>query len=180
MARGSELLTKTPTRRISPATCEAIVEAFSGEQYRFDEGQKFNPRAATLSFARRSASLSVVTPQIFREGIEEKNSSIISMDRAEVTFSGSTGNDGMSLPRKKISGKLIRCLNWGLEIGLIWGASRARAQKNSPVPESWASWQNTVKVAERTGLEPATSGVTGRRSNQLSYRSALPVRTAGR
>ena len=28
------------------------------------------------------------------------------------------------------------------------------------------------KVAERTGLEPATSDVTGRRSNQLNYRSA--------
>ena len=27
-------------------------------------------------------------------------------------------------------------------------------------------------MAERTGLEPATSGVTGRRSNQLNYRSA--------
>ena len=27
-------------------------------------------------------------------------------------------------------------------------------------------------VAERTGLEPATSCVTGRRSNQLNYRSA--------
>ncbi len=27
-------------------------------------------------------------------------------------------------------------------------------------------------VAERTGLEPATPGVTGRYSNQLNYRSA--------
>jgi hypothetical protein len=28
-------------------------------------------------------------------------------------------------------------------------------------------------VAERTGLEPATSGVTGQHSNQLNYRSAF-------
>ncbi len=28
-------------------------------------------------------------------------------------------------------------------------------------------------VAERTGLEPATPGVTGRYSNQLNYRSAV-------
>ncbi len=28
-------------------------------------------------------------------------------------------------------------------------------------------------VAERTGLEPATPGVTGRYSNQLNYRSAI-------
>lgn len=33
-----------------------------------------------------------------------------------------------------------------------------------------------LQVAERTGLEPATSAVTGRRSNQLSYRSSF-VRT---
>ncbi|CAN0621851.1 protein of unknown function [Burkholderia multivorans] len=28
-------------------------------------------------------------------------------------------------------------------------------------------------MAERTGLEPATPGVTGRYSNQLNYRSSL-------
>ena len=28
-------------------------------------------------------------------------------------------------------------------------------------------------MAERTGLEPATSGVTGRHSNQLNYRSMV-------
>ena len=34
-------------------------------------------------------------------------------------------------------------------------------------------------VAERTGLEPATSGVTGRHSNQLNYRSGKVVGAAG-
>jgi hypothetical protein len=34
-----------------------------------------------------------------------------------------------------------------------------------------------LEMAERTGLEPATPGVTGRYSNQLNYRSALePLR----
>ena len=32
---------------------------------------------------------------------------------------------------------------------------------------------NRLKVAEPTGFEPATSDVTGRRSNQLNYDSAL-------
>ena len=31
-------------------------------------------------------------------------------------------------------------------------------------------------LAERTGLEPATSGVTGRHSNQLNYRSSSSLR----
>ena len=34
----------------------------------------------------------------------------------------------------------------------------------------WAFLTNLL--AERTGLEPATPGVTGRYSNQLNYRSA--------
>ena len=32
-----------------------------------------------------------------------------------------------------------------------------------------------LRVAESTGLEPATSAVTGRRSNQLSYNSSEKV-----
>ena len=32
---------------------------------------------------------------------------------------------------------------------------------------------DTKKMAERTGLEPATPGVTGRYSNQLNYRSTI-------
>ena len=35
------------------------------------------------------------------------------------------------------------------------------------------------RVAELTGLEPATSGVTGRRSNQLSYSSTLVALLVG-
>jgi hypothetical protein len=34
-------------------------------------------------------------------------------------------------------------------------------------------------MAERTGLEPATPGVTGRYSNQLNYRSELLVGAEG-
>ena len=33
-----------------------------------------------------------------------------------------------------------------------------------------------MEMAERTGLEPATPGVTGRYSNQLNYRSAVGSR----
>ena len=32
-------------------------------------------------------------------------------------------------------------------------------------------------MAQRTGLEPATPGVTGRYSNQLNYRSTFPYGT---
>jgi hypothetical protein len=35
------------------------------------------------------------------------------------------------------------------------------------------------ELAERTGLEPATPGVTGRYSNQLNYRSIIVVGAVG-
>ena len=37
----------------------------------------------------------------------------------------------------------------------------------------------SILVADRTGLEPATSGVTGRHSNQLNYRSAKAFSLGG-
>ena len=36
-----------------------------------------------------------------------------------------------------------------------------------------------MKMADRTGLEPATSGVTGRHSNQLNYRSVMLLNFGG-
>jgi hypothetical protein len=40
-------------------------------------------------------------------------------------------------------------------------------------PQSLVTSRFFGEMAERTGLEPATPGVTGRYSNQLNYRSAL-------
>ena len=53
------------------------MEAFLGEQYRFEGGQKLMPRAETPSSAKWVASAKVVTPQILREGFDEKNSGSI-------------------------------------------------------------------------------------------------------
>ena len=47
--------------------------------------------------------------------------------------------------------------------------------------EQWATLAHRsvsfFKMAEPTGFEPATSDVTGRRSNQLNYDSALELST---
>ena len=40
--------------------------------------------------------------------------------------------------------------------------------------------QSAFRVAERTGLEPATPCVTGRYSNQLNYRSTIDNKSGGR
>ena len=54
-----------------------------------------------------------------------------------------------------------------------------RVRSNSALPHKAkknpleAGFFTRTKVAERTGLEPATSGVTGQHSNRLNYRSAF-------
>ena len=64
-----------------PATWEAMVEAFLGEQYRLEDGQKLMPRAETPRSAKWVASAKVVTPQILREGLGEKSSGIMPEER---------------------------------------------------------------------------------------------------
>ncbi len=54
-----------------------------------------------------------------------------------------------------------------------------------PLPEKGKGQRREARwpfelVAERTGLEPATPGVTGRYSNQLNYRSAAVYYMPGR
>ncbi len=53
--------------------------------------------------------------------------------------------------------------------------TRFAAPSSSLAPEKKApptnGWSLFLSLAERTGLEPATPGVTGRYSNQLNYRS---------
>ena len=47
------------------------------------------------------------------------------------------------------------------------------APQKSPHPKNGTRPPEGSREARRTGLEPATTGVTGRYSNQLSYRPSL-------
>ena len=55
---------------------------------------------------------------------------------------------------------------------LVKGGSRPYGQSELKIKKA-TSFEAAffILVADRTGLEPATSGVTGRHSNQLNYRS---------
>ena len=80
---------------------------------------------------------------------------------------------------------LCLCLNVMIEIGSAYffkkffTPDRRKISKKAPFSSGWINHHcafGTLPrnfVAERTGLEPATSCVTGRRSNQLNYRSAF-------
>ena len=68
---------------------------------------------------------------------------------------------------------IVRCTTIGVTAfhfcvrnGDRWYYSTMVARKTGDISLTFS------KMAERTGLEPATSCVTGRHSNQLNYRSA--------
>ena len=59
-------------------------------------------------------------------------------------------------------------------LAIMMGGSKRAADKNysNAKKDCFITVEAYIKMAERTGLEPATSGVTGQHSNQLNYRSA--------
>ena len=57
-------------------------------------------------------------------------------------------------------------------------SGRGLGDAQAPAPRDLL-WHFAEEVARATGLEPATSGVTGRHSNQLSYARALDRCTSG-
>ncbi len=65
-----------------------------------------------------------------------------------------------------------------LQIGFLWYGITSRnekSRKNNAFYAALLPFDNLI--ADRTGLEPATSAVTGRHSNQLNYRSLRASRT---
>ena len=59
-------------------------------------------------------------------------------------------------------------------LGAIWSQSASKRQQKSPIISYRAFSKSLIYkdiLAEWTGLEPATPGVTGRYSNQLNYHS---------
>ena len=57
--------------------------------------------------------------------------------------------------------------------GKFTGTPTDTVLKNDQLDESQTTRKSLSELAEPTGLEPATSDVTGRRSNQLNYDSAF-------
>ena len=61
----------------------------------------------------------------------------------------------------------------GLQLTLCYNCLKKSAQHVEYVQKQKVHFAVNLYLADRTGLEPATSAVTGRHSNQLNYRSNL-------
>ncbi len=91
---------------------------------------------------------------------------------------------GLEPATSGVTGQHSNQLNYRSTLNLVACASalmhaenaRPSLKTGAPDEPSGALW---VLLAEWTGLEPATSGVTGQHSNQLNYHSALKLFALG-
>ncbi len=73
---------------------------------------------------------------------------------------------GLEPATSGVTGQHSNQLNYRSAFNLVCFLSPEGLRKQRP-----RLLRGVYEVAERTGLEPATSGVTGQHSNQLNYRS---------
>ena len=88
-----------------------------------------------------------------------------------------SGRDYRAAPDARLAGALHRGIACASRRGAqtrFAGSSLERLSSEG----QFSLFPKWVAVAERTGLEPATSAVTGQRSNQLNYRSTVMAATS--
>ena len=81
-------------------------------------------------------------------------------------------------PRIELGIKVLQTS--ALPLGYVAGMERkTRLELATPTLARWCSTTELFpQMATRRGLEPLTSAVTGRHSNQLNYRAVHPLRSA--
>jgi integrase len=160
-----------------PTDEDLVVPAERGPEYN-------RPKRSTLKQIRRDAELVGVTPRTVHE-LRSSFLTLCSEDSPELeaivklmthTPKGDA-SDHYMITRWRAKCRAMQAFDVRLD---------RRGQVAGSIPQALAAGcgagrgENTPrKMAERTGLEPAASGVTGRRYNQLNYRSRFSCHRAG-
>ena len=79
----------------------------------------------------------------------------------------------MSYTRRELS------LNYTMQFREIWCLRSESNQRHGDFQSPALPTELQRQMATRKGLEPSTSGVTGRRSNQLNYRAICKIKPEG-
>ncbi len=96
---------------------------------------------------------------------------------AELLSEGTPSLTWMGTRLDKFARPLVRIAVGGRDVAETLIAEGYGRAYEKGARKGWCA--EAGKLARMTGLEPATSGVTGRRSNQLSYIPGSPAEAAG-